>query len=307
MAVYIPDATKVTKIRLQLPTASFTKSTETLVSGWNFVRVRTEGGGSWSESADNTQIRVMAYHEAGAEETIYIGYFAQVKPAYGNMIIVADGPYYTFYTEAYPTLKEMGVPVVWALDPTQITESTAQDRQIINTSDLETLAMDGISEFSFHSYDMTLMSNATAEQALSDTLNNIRYLNKHGLQPRRIWRAAWLQNNCQHPDLANLELDASASYNGSAGVTEYPFIDRYNIPRYGVASRTTSQIDSIFSKLQNQHCTVVLYFHGISEGSDKEVTPEMLEYFIEKISTALTEGYLNPTTYNRLVSFYELI
>lgn len=311
IAVYVPDATKVTNIRVSVPSSDFVKSSnnmsQTIVNGWNFIRLMSEGAGSWNENTDNTQIRVLANHSSGAEETIYIGYLMQVVPNYANLILIADGPYYTFFTEAYPALKTMRVPVTWAIDPGLITDSTSSDRQLINNTDLETLANDGISEFSFHSFDGTVMTNATASEALADTLKSIRYLKQHGLEPERMFRAAWLQNSCANPGLANLEVDASASYNGANGVTIYPFMNKYNIPRIGLANRATSYIDELFNKMRMQHCTILAYFHGISTDSETEVTPTMLTYILNSIQTALTAGYLNPTTYNRLVSYYSKI
>ena len=301
--IYIPDAVNITGCRLRLPDCSFTKTHTGLSEGWNKIRFTSEGAGSWDGSAANTQIRVLVYHTSGLTANVYIGGLVQVKPDYANIIVIADGPYYTMYTDAYPQLKSLGIPVVWAIDPTLLDDNDEVNRTLINMNELETLAYDGLSEFSFHSYDGTLMSTATAEQALKDTLCNIRFLQQHGLQSDRIWRAAWLQNDCDDPSLANQLLDASASYDGTAGLVDFPFPDKYNIPRYGLNnSRDTAFFDTLFDKLEDRRATVLVYFHGISNEA-KDLSSTLLTYFINKLSTAISAGYLNPTTYSRLMKF----
>jgi hypothetical protein len=165
--------------------------------------------------------------------------------------------------------------------------------------------MDGISEFSFHCYNTDiLMSEATAQEALADTLKCVRFLKQKGLEPERIWRAAWLQNNCPNHQLADQVVDASASYEVLNGVTTFPFIDKYNIPRTSIHSKTEAQIDNVFNKLEQQHCTVLFYAHGVSEGSERELDPTMLTYFLNKLQTGITGGYINPTTYNMMKNYY---
>ena len=305
MSVYVEDATNITNIRFGTNESNMIKAADKEIhTGWNKLRYYTEGAGAWSEDTATSTLRILVYHASGTETNVWIGDIVKINPPKANLIIIADGPYYTFYTEAYPTLKNMGVPVVWALDPTLLDAVDASERHLINENELELLAVDGISEFSFHSYDGTIMSSATSKQALFDTLNNIRYLRKKGIEPNHIWRAAWLQNNCAHPEIANQELEASASYNGSAGITFFPFPDKYNISRMSMAGTTQAQFDTLFNKLRLEHSTVLLYAHGVSEGSDKEITPAMLTYLIGKIQNAIDGGYLNPTTYSRMVEEY---
>lgn len=308
MCVYIDDATNITNISLRTLTGGFVKGNDVnIVSGWNKFRFYTEGAGSMTYDTDIVTFRIIVTHATGTDANLFIGSLVQVKPAYGNIVIIADGPYYSFYTEAYPTMKTNNIPVCWAVDATLLDDVSATERHLINNNELEVLATDGISEFSFHSYDLTLMSNATAAQALSDTLNSIRFLKKNGLQPEAVWRAAWLQNSCAHPELANLELEASCSYNGASGVTAMPPADKYNIPRISLQGRDTDYFDALFTKLKNHHCTVFFYTHGISTTGSGDMTPTMLNYFVSKIIDGVNEGYLNPTTYNRLMNYYKKI
>ena len=308
VVVYVEDATKVSSITFGTIGSSMSKDISSgIKTGWNKLRFFTEGAGNWSDSTDTTVYRILVYHQSGVTTNVWIGSVVQIKPPYGNIIVVADGPYYTFFTGAYPQLTAIGVPVTWALDATLLDADDAQTRELINMNELNLLAKDGISEFSFHSYDGTLMSSATKEQALADTLNSIRFLRENGLQPNHIWRAAWLQNACAHPELANQELNASASYNGAAGVDAYPFVDKYNVKRIALAGKTNSQIDEIFDKLQKQHCTVVVYAHGVSTESEKDMTPTEVTYFVSKLTAAITAEYLNPTTYSRMRKKYSVI
>ena len=304
--LYIKDATKVTGVRLQIPESSWVKSNESLHNGWNKVRLSSRGAGSWSDSTANTQIRVLVYHISGLTEDVYIGGIVQVKPQYANMIIIADGPYYSVYSDAYPALKSLGVPIVWALDATLLDTDETFPRELIKKSELDVLAYDGLSEFSFHSYDGTIMSTATQDEALADTLKSIRFLRQNGLQPNHVWRAAWLQNNCPNHGLSDLELEASACHDGTSQMVSYPFPDKYNIPRMGLAQRNTEWFDTLFTNLQREHNTVLVYFHGVSDG-ERDISATMLTYFLDKLEDALDEGYLMATTYDRLISYYSKI
>ena len=304
--IFIPDATNVTSVRFRTSGSGMSKAGDIVpVSGWNKIRFFTEGSG-FDGSVNTTLIRFFVYHSAGTDIDVYIGSILQVIPDKGSLIIIDDGPYYSFYTEAYPALKQLGVPVCWAIDPAMLDSNDSATRKLINENELELLATDGLSEFSFHSYDGTVMMNATAQQALADTLNNIHYLKKKSIHPNRIWRAAWLNNACADPSLANLELDASASYEGKSGIAVYPFCDRYNIPRYGLGGRTTSDIDAIFNKLRTEHCVYLLYLHGVST-ADRDPDPTLWAYFMTKLEEAINAGYVNPTTYNRLVAYFKEI
>ena len=308
MWLYTEDAGQISEVRLATIGSGFDKTLDvsnTLKNGWNKLRFYTEGAGVWDGTVDTTVLRVLVY--TTAEIDVWVGGLWIIKPPKANMMIISDGPYYTFYNVAYPALKAAGIPVVWAIDPAFLSNDPTHANGLINLSDLDVLANDGISEFSFHSYDGTIMSSATADEALADTLKSIHFLKEKGLQPNHIWRAAWLQNACNDPSLANTELEASATYTGLNMVTQYPFLDRYNIPRMAMANRTQEYIDDLFAKMERQHCTVLFYAHGISTGSDKEITPTLWDYYLSKMTSGITAGYLNPTTYSRLVAQYPII
>ena len=308
MVLYTQATAQVTRVSLRTFTGGFVKTvTQSLGEGWHHIRFASEGAGTLDYTADIVTLRVIVTHPEGSNGSIWIGGLERVKPEYGNIIIIDDGPYYSFYTNAYPTLANMGVPVSWAVDGEMLDDANTTPRKLINENELELLAFDGISEFSFHSYDGTIMSNATSAEALSDTLNSIRYLRQHGLEPQRIWRAAWLQNSCANPELANLELDGSCSPTGAAGTTLYPFEDRHNIPRISLHGRDTEYMDVLFDKLRYKRITVFVYTHGIADNSDKDLSTTMLAYFISKLQEGITGGWLNPTTYNRLISYYKEI
>ena len=306
MFVYIPDATGITNFSLRTVTGGFVKSNYPgIVNGWNHFRFFTEGAGDLDFTASATTFRVIVTHAANTAKNIYIAGLLQIKPDKANLIIVDDGPYQSFYDIAYPAFKAIDCPVTWAIDPLLLGDSADPNRQNCSQAEIDALAYDGISEFSFHNYDGTIMSTATAQEALADTLNCVRYLRKNGIEPRHIFRAAWLQNSCPNHELADLEVEASATYNGRSGITMYPFPDRYNIARFPMQGRTTALIDAIFDKLKNQHCTIFMYTHGISDDSDKNITNAILQYYVDKIETGISEGWLSATTYNRLISHYE--
>ena len=301
--VYIEDITEITNVQLIVSGTSFSKQVlaEDLKTGWNYVRFFSEGAGSWNPDTSANLFRFIVNHSASSVQNIWLGDIIVVKPPYANMIIIADGPYYSFYNIAYDGLKAIGAPVSWAVDATLLDTPATSPRHLITEDELETIAADGLSEWSFHSYDLTAMSTATAEEALADTLNSIRYLKLKGIDPNHIWRAAWLQNDCDAPELANTVLEASASYEGKSGVAYYPFRDKYNIPRIALHGKTTDEIDSLFDKLETQHNTVLVYTHGISEASG-DMTPAMWTYFLNKLTFAINHDYLKVTTMSRLIT-----
>lgn len=288
-------------IRLTGVTSGFSRNIDTaLQNGWNKIRIPTEGAGTIDYTTSETEWRLYVYSTASA--TVWIGGIFAVKPDKANIIITDDGPYQSFYENAYPALAAIGVPVTWAGDWSKIGVSD----KLITQEELNLLAYDGISEFSFHNWDGTEQAEGTALSALRDTVNNIRYLQANGLQADRIWRAAWQGNNCAHPELANELVDASASHDGSTGVVQFPFQDRFNIPRWAMQGRSTSTVDTWFSKLERQHCTMMMYTHGISDG-DKDVSEELLAYYVEKIEAGIQAGWLNATTYSRMMNHYRRI
>lgn len=299
VCLYVEDATNITLIKFEMLEGGMTKTISDIHTGWNKLRFVLDGAGNMDYTADNVRWQLTVY--TTVETNVWIGSVVAIKPDKANVIIVDDGPYKSFYTNAYPSLKNAGIPVTWALDPVNVEDES--NTTVINSDDLEVLATDGISEFSFHSYDGALMSSATSIAALYDTLNCIRYLRKNGLEPTSIWRAAWLQNSCTNHGLADLEVDASASYNGINGITQYPYPDKYNIPRYAMQERTTSTIDALFDKLYNTHSTVFFYTHGISTSSG-DLTQELFNYYLSKITDGISNGWLNATTYNRLKAHY---
>lgn len=301
---YVADPSLITgthKLRLRGMVSGFSKYYDGVINaGWNKIRFVTEGSGSPDFTKTENQWRFSIY--TVSEMTVYIGAIYAVKPDKANLIVVDDHPYKTFYDLAYPAFKAINVPITWAGDWGQIGVSATA----ITETDLNVLAADGISEFSFHNYDGTEQASGTIESALKDTLNNLRYLRKNGLQPMHIWRAAWQGNNCAHPELANLEVEASASYNGNNGVTQFPWPDKYNIARTAMQARSTTFIDTIFQKIHDQHSTLIIYTHGISDDS-QDVSTTLLNYYISKITDGINNGWLNPTTYSRLVEQYSPI
>ena len=306
---YVADATSIpgnsygNRIRLQGVTTGFSRNyQQPLVNGWNKIRFVSEGAGTIDYTLSETEYRILVYTPNIVD--IWIGGIYAVKPDKANIIIAGDGPYKSFYTYAYPALKELGVPVTWAGDWSKI--ATSSGSKLITQDDLDLLAYDGISEFSFHNWDGTPQDTGTAETALRDTVNNIRYLQVNGLQPEHIWRAAWQGNNCAYPELANLLVEASASHDDTYGVVQFPFPDRFNIPRWAMQGRTTETIDTWFEKLRKQHCILMMYTHGVSDDED-DVSLELLDYYLDKIQTGIEAGWLRATTFSRLINLYRRV
>lgn len=307
--LYISDATNISRISLRTPLNESGMSAEVDVApqtGWNRIRFYTMGSGG-DETITTTSLRILTYHTVGTDIDIYVGSVTQVKPDKGNLIIIDDAGYYSFYTDAYPDLMALNVPVTWGL-VFALGSATDNPRHLITPAELEDIKNDGLSEFSFRSTNGTIdfQGDTTPEPALADTLKCIRLLQYYNVMPQRIFRAVWPFNKSPHPELANLEMDASVSYNGDAGDDAFPWKNKYNIYRNGLSNRDTDWVDSHFNALRKWHCTTLIYLHGIGDGSGNTST-SLWSYFVGKLQEGLNAGWLNATTYNRLVSHYRKI
>ena len=301
VSVFIPDATKINSITLQLMGTSYSRpASVVLVDGWNELTFNTWEGTitTWTTA---TAIRITANGSAGIE--FYVGRIKFVHPTKANMIIIEDGGYSTFYETAYPMFKTINVPITWALNPGRLNADAGDSGHVISQAEIDAISSDACSEFSFHSWKANPTSSMTVAELQADAAKCITYLRKQGLAPEHIWRAAHTQNLASNASSERGMVEALATSTGLATYTTFPFADRWNIPRVQLHGRTSEFYATMFDTLKKTHCTAVVYTHGVSTYS-ADITPELLNDFVTKLTAAINEGWLNPTTYNRLVNDY---
>src|SRR5690606_19188470 len=90
----------------------------------------------------------------------------------------------------------------------------------------------------------------------------------------------------------------------SGGNEVYPFLDRYNINRSQVHGRDNAWFDDLFNKLQKTRGIAVLYTHDIHESDPIDMKSSELAYMMTKIEEAVSEGWLEGVTFDRLKNRY---
>lgn len=310
-AMYIEDVSNISNFRFDTMSSNWKKTiNDSLVNGWNIIRVPTNGTGMGSEMTEDKYRLIINYKNSSIISPVYLCSIQAIKPPHASLIFVDDAGYTSFYDYAYPLLTEIGCPVTWALECNKIEETRATGRGVIGLDELTLLEDDGISEFSWHGYDGELTANMTAEETAKYNLKCIRFLSRRGSLNGKVFRAVWPGNHAPNYQLAILDLDAAATYDATNGYTRYPYPDKYNIPRNSLQIRDTTYIDNMFSVLEKTHCIVYVYTHGIIDSTEfdpneQDMRLDMLQYFISKMQVGINAGWLKTTTYNRLEKEYE--
>lgn len=304
--VYVPDVTKITSIGTEIYTDatlttakrwSRTATQSALVNGWNLLR--------WSASAGLTDLtswgtvyrtRILVTTNAATDVTI--GHFWTDCPAKAQILFIEDRGYKTFKDVGLPDLRELKIPVTWALDPATHGTSAGTKSEVITDADVATFAADGDS-IGFHSYAGEVTATMTADQIRVDTLKAIRWLQQRG-HAGRMWRAAWTQNSAPEHAAAQPYVLAYATPNSVAGLSTWPPTDRWNISRWSVHGRTTADMDTMFNNLKRTHQLLVCYTHGVHVDGNTDATPAEWDYFITKCKQGLDEGWLEGVTFEDL-------
>lgn len=296
VTVYVPDVTLVSSMTVALLGTSWSRSTSALTNGLNEIEFFAHAGTitTWDTI---TGIRVYMSGTAGLSFCFIDCEFW--RPEKAIMILVEDGGYKTYLDVAYPQLKALGVPTTWALNPGRLGDNTDPNRFMISQEDIDALADDPFSEFSFHSWAAEVGAELSGAELATYAQKCINYLRKHGLAPEHLWRAAHTQNNAPNYAGEIGLVEALATGTQATAYIAWPFPDPWNVPRILIHGRADSWYDTFFDTLKKTHCCAVIYTHGIDDAS-ASMTSVQLEYFLGKLETAMEEGWLNPTTYNRL-------
>ena len=295
--VYIEDVSKITQINLQLLSTNFSRTilASELINGWNRLRYYTFDGDTTVWNTETT-VRINIYGDADKE--IWIDSVRFLRRPKAVMFFVEDGGYTSFYQIGQPALDTLGVPVTWAVDPAII----GTEHYNMSLEDLQDVMQNGNTEFSFHSYAGERTAIMSESELIADTELSLRWLSKEGLLPKHFWRAAFTQNDAPNYEAIADIIPVLATHNSKVGLDAFPFVDPLNVPRTALHNRSTSDIDEYFDKLQKTHCFICFYTHGIQDDYETNCSIAKWNHFMEKLEDALDDGWLEPTTYNRLMT-----
>jgi len=96
-------------------------------------------------------------------------------------------------------------------------------------------------------------------------------------------------------------LKALATWSGSAGAQSFPFIKRSNIGRVSIHGSTSADIDLYFDRMKNYSQLWVIYTHQIvAEPEPENTSIAEWNYFLSKVDTGVTEGWLELVSYKDL-------
>lgn len=311
--VYIPDVTKVTDITLQVfCDATFTVGNRwsrgiaaeaavhpALVNGWNTLRFHTQvstRGTGWG----SCYRAVVSGTSSVAGATFTVGHMWIESRAKASLIVINDGPYRDFLTNAYPALKDRAIPVTWAVDPSLL--GTFDVKQRMSQAELDSVAFENGNSVSIHAWGDTQTSGMTAAQIRADVTKTVKWAQGKGYTGQ-VWRAAWWGNSAPNSRAADGLLLAAAMNSSITGPTTWPPIDRHNIARYNLdTSRTDADVNALFAGLQSTRGLCLLYFHAVITPvlDSFDATLAQFNNFLANVDAGVSAGWLECVTFEQL-------
>ena len=267
-----------------------------LSHGWNLVRIAADSGvlTSWGQPRRIT-LRIITTAATG----VAWGRVWVECPRKAQMVFVEDRGYRTFIDIGLPALRSRSVPVTWALDMALNSPDTSGP----HITDAEVMQFAGQGDvMSIHAYDGAVTATMTPAQIRQDALRAQGWLLDKGL-PADRFRAAYTQNNAPNASAAAPFFPAQAtSTNQSASLDTWPHVNPQNVKRYQLHGRDNATIDSVFAQLKATHGLFIPYTHGIGTGSTSDMTQAGWDYFLSKVDTAFSEGWLEATTWPAMLA-----
>lgn len=181
MIVYIPVELYMESITMIVDNTNnqmnWRRTNKKFSHGWNYIHFYTADGNvsQWNTS---DLIRVQcSYINDNSIADVYVSDIIAVKPQKAKLIFVDDHAYSTFYKDAYPRLKQLGIPVTWGINP-GILGANAGATTKLTQSEIDEMSNDPYCEFSFHSWDTTPTKDMSADDINNDVQKCITYLKK---------------------------------------------------------------------------------------------------------------------------------
>jgi hypothetical protein len=307
--LWIDDPTLITSITVSIRQATgavlFTRSnisapTQPLVAGRNRLRWKMAEGlpVAWDGS---TLDQINFYMTTTAAASVSIGEIGLEWHAKAKMIFVLDRGYESFVNGGgVADLDALGIPITWAIDVQKIGDRPANP--IFNAVTLDYLrsrASKGDS-ISFHGYTAAVTATMTPSELVQDTILSQAWARQNGFVGAVLWRAAMVQDTALPASAAaaGAYLVAQAQYSmPSFRLDSWPPRDMKNIARTpGMDGQTTLYMDA----LKRTRGLMVMYQHGIQEGYPNDATPAEWAAWRDALAAALTEGWLEATTFEDL-------
>ena len=299
--VWVDDVTKISSAAVLIysgPSASSTtwsRAVPPLRNGWNLIRIAAHSGvlTSWGQPRRLT-LRVITT----APTIVAWGRFWVECPKKAQMIYTLDRGYRTAIDQMLPELRSRNIPVTWALDMAL----NSPDASGPHITDAEVLQFAGQGdEMSIHAYDGAVTNTMTPQQIRQDALRAQDWLLDKGL-PATMFRAAYTQNLAPNASAAAPFFAAQATGEGnSSGLDTWPHIAPQNVARYTLHGKTPAQVDTIFDNMAKTHALWIPYTHGVSGAGGSNITPTELAYFLTKVDAAMSAGWLEATTYRKML------
>lgn len=307
MWVYVPNPALVTSISVELYTTADLATAgrwarpvqqANLVAGWNCVRwAASEGLADLSTWGTVYRVRLVVATTGATDVTV--GHVWAECPPRAQVLFIEDRGYKTFVTSgALAQLRALGIPVTWALDPALLGTSVGTKNEVVTENDIAAAARAGDS-ISLHGWDGAATAAMTADEAATDTLRGLRWLQQRGY-PGRMWRAAWVQNQAAQAAAAQPYVLAYATPTNGSAPTAWPFINRWNVPRWALHGRSAATVDAMFAGLARTHGLLVCYTHGVHADGGFDTTPAEWAYFVSKLTAAVAAGWLEGVTFEDL-------
>ncbi|MFC6153645.1 hypothetical protein [Nocardioides yefusunii] len=275
-----------------------------LRTGWNLISDDTLGMYSAAGWGSIYSTRYIFQTTKATSVSVDSTWFECPKKA--SLLLIQDGGYKSYMTHAIPELRSRKYPTVWALNPGWLGKRPGAFNETITVADVATLKAAG-DEISFHSWvagnDGQLMATMTREQVRDDSLKSIAVAQAEGWGKGYLFRGAFLQNLAPNArGCAPYHAMLATSTERDSQIATWPPMNRLDVARVGLHFSTDAFIDDIFNRLEKTRGLCLGYTHGISTVSAGDMTPARLTYLLGKIDAAVAAGWLEVTTFERLLA-----
>lgn len=299
MWLWIDDPSKLTTVVIR-PCNGWTQSSNgPFQPGWNLLRWRASSGTltNWG-TVDFVQLTFVTTGAVG----INIGEAWVECPPKGQILFIEDRGYKTFKDIGVPMLRAIKVPITWALDPALNGSNPGDPAEAITDADVALFYSQG-DDMSIHAYAGEVTATMTAQQIIDDARKGQDWLVRRGYVRGRQWRAAWTQNDAPRHAAAQTLYGAYASpLNLSSSYESWPPENPFNIGRWVLHGKTNAQIDALFDVLAKTNQLVLVYTHGIHDSLSGAVTNATWNYFMSKLTTAVSAGTVEGVTFTQLLA-----
>ncbi|MEA3451522.1 MAG: hypothetical protein U9Q83_06415, partial [Bacteroidota bacterium] len=291
-------------------TKSFNMNTS-LQNEWQLFRWRVKDSNTKDFGIHTTKIRLI--FKSNAPTKLKIGYIFAETPAKSKLLFIQDGGYSKGWISenlaegqnqsGIDDCKQHNLPITWALTPDRVINNNSNN--VISLEKLKKMQKDSINFWSFHGYDAQILASKTTNEIKNNIRKTLSWLTKNNFGEVHF-RAAHMQNNA--PAARNtknyLGLKALATYSQKTGGFEtFPFTNRWDINRCAIHNLSKKDIDKKFNILKERRCLIVTYTHKIvsdNSASIVDIKVSLWQYFLSKINTAVSEGWLELVSYDEL-------